>query len=67
MLVNKGEDYGSFTWNATGDKFECYLPALNKRTGKRTLVRLLQCNRDEIATIADLTATYAHQTYQDVE
>jgi hypothetical protein len=58
FLVNNGEDYSRLTWKPTGDTFECYLPAPNKRTGKRTLVRLLQCNRDEIATIADITATY---------
>jgi hypothetical protein len=47
-LVANGQDEGSFTIRATGEEFECYLPSPNKRTGKRTLVRLIQCNRDNL-------------------
>jgi hypothetical protein len=53
ILVSKGEDEGTFTFNSTGEQFECYLPLPNKRTGKRTLVRLIQCNRDTIPDMPD--------------
>jgi Helix-turn-helix domain len=45
MLVAEGRDESNFTVRNTGEQFDCYLPKANKRTGKRTLVRLLQCNR----------------------
>jgi hypothetical protein len=31
---------------ASGEKIDLYLPKANLRTGKLTLVRLIQCNRD---------------------
>lgn len=48
ILVANGRDEDNFIWKPTGEKYECYLPKPNKGSAKRTLVRLIQCNRDNL-------------------
>ena len=48
LLTANGEDDGDFTWRPTGEGFTCYLPTPNKGSGKWALVRLIQCNREEL-------------------